>query len=208
MFTISIQAGGQSRRMGQDKALLPFLGQPLIQRVVQRVAYLADEVLVTCNHPDRFRFLDLPVTPDVVPGVGALGGLYTALKTARFALVGVVACDLPFANPDLLKACRDILLETGADAVIPRTETGLEPLHAVYRRDTCLPLVEAAVKAGQRRAISWQDKAEIRILTPDEVRKYDPRGMTFWNVNTPEEFRQAEEIARRLELAQKGADHD
>jgi molybdopterin-guanine dinucleotide biosynthesis protein A len=200
MLTISIQAGGQSSRMGQDKALLPFLGQPLIQRVIQRIAYLADEVLVTSNDPGSYQFLGLPVTPDVVPGVGALGGLYTALKTARFPFVGVVACDLPFANPDLLKACRDILLETGADAVIPSTEVGLEPLHAVYRRDTCLPMVEAAVKAGQRRAISWHDKAEVRILTPAEVRKYDPQGVTFWNVNTLEEFRQAEEVARELEL--------
>jgi molybdopterin-guanine dinucleotide biosynthesis protein A len=200
MLTISIQAGGQSSRMGQDKALLPFLGQPLILRVIQRVASLADEVLVTSNHPGSFRFLGLPVTQDVVPGVGALGGLYTALKTARFPLVGVVACDLPFANPDLLKACRDILLETGADAVIPSTEIGLEPLHAIYKRDTCLPLVEAAIKSGERRAISWHEQAEIRILTPGEVAQYDPQGVTFWNVNTPEEFRQAEEVARGLEL--------
>ncbi len=102
MLTVVIQAGGESRRMGQDKALLPFLGKPLIQRVIERVASLADELLVTTNRPEAYQFLDLPLFPDVIPGRGALGGLYTALSAASQPLVAVVACDMPFASPALL----------------------------------------------------------------------------------------------------------
>jgi molybdopterin-guanine dinucleotide biosynthesis protein A len=202
MLTISIQAGGGSTRMGQDKALIPFLGQPLIQRVVERLAPVGDEVVITTNQPENYRFLNLPVFPDVIPGVGALGGLYTALKVASHTLVAVVACDLPFANPDLLAACRDILLEKDCDAVIPSTERGLEPLHAVYRVAGCLPLVEAALEAGKRRMIAWHGSAEVVVLSPEETARYDPQGVTFWNVNTPKEFERAEKKA--LVLAQGG----
>jgi molybdopterin-guanine dinucleotide biosynthesis protein A len=110
-------------------------------------------------------------------------------------MVAVIACDLPFVNPRLLSACHEILINSGADVVIPRSERGLEPLHAVYRRDTCLPAVEAALKAGKRRVISWHADAEIQILPPEFVSRLDPNGITFWNVNTPAEFRHAEEKA-------------
>jgi len=202
MLTLCIQAGGQSSRMGHDKAILSFLGEALIARVKQRVAHLADEVLVTTNEPDKFGFLGVRVVPDVIPNAGALGGLYTALKCSHHSLVAVIACDLPFANPDLLAVCRDILLNTDSDAAVPRSEKGLEPLHAVYRRKTCLPLVEAALEANKRRVICWHADAKIRVLPPEEVAQYDPEGVTFWNVNTPEEFRLAETRARALEQNQ------
>jgi molybdopterin-guanine dinucleotide biosynthesis protein A len=191
--------------MGQDKALLPFLGQPLIQRVLERLAHLADDVIVTTNHPEAYQFLDVPLYTDVIPGLGALGGLYTALVHARQPLVAAVACDLPFANPGLLAACRDILLETGADAIIPSSERGLEPLHAVYRRETCLPWVKAALEEGKRRLIAWHEHSAIQILPAEAVAQYDPHGITFWNVNTPEEFQRAEVKALAMESSGKSA---
>jgi molybdopterin-guanine dinucleotide biosynthesis protein A len=199
MLTLSIQAGGLSSRMGRDKALLPFLGQPLIQRVMNRLAFLADETIITANHPENFQFLGITTVPDVMPGLGALGGLLTALKTARHPYVALVACDLPFANPQLLTACLDILVTGNADAAIPSSEFGLEPLHAIYRRDSCLPLVEAALLAGKRRLIAWHSEAKVICIPPQTVSQYDPDGLAFWNVNTPEEFHQAETRASELE---------
>ena len=79
MLTVCIQAGGASSRMGEDKALKAFLGRPLIQRVVERLAPIAEEVIVTTNNPDDYRFLGLPLFPDLKPGRGALGGLYLSL---------------------------------------------------------------------------------------------------------------------------------
>jgi molybdopterin-guanine dinucleotide biosynthesis protein A len=200
MLTIAIQAGGESRRMGQDKALLPFLGKPLIQRVIERLSRLADELFVTTNQPEAYRFLGLPLVPDVIPGRGALGGLFTALSAARQPLVAVVACDMPFASPGLLEAERSLLLATGSDAVIPQTEGGTEPFHAVYRREACLPAIQAAMAADRWRVDAWFSQVRLHLMLPQEVRPYDPGGIAFWNVNTPQELAQAEELAQRIDL--------
>ena len=197
-LSIVIQAGGASRRMGQDKALLPFLGQPLITRVIQRLVGLADEVIINTNRPEAYRFLGLPAEPDVIPGRGALGGLYSALTIAGQPLVAVVACDMPFVNPDLLAAQRLILEETGCDAVIPVTEQGTEPFHAVYRRENCLPAIKAAVDAGSWRVNSWFSHANVYFLTQLETSKYDPLQLAFRNVNTPEDYNEAEQLAREI----------
>src|SRR5215208_4697543 len=133
MLTVCIQAGGQSSRMGEDKALKPFLGRPLIQRVVERLSPIADEMIVTTNRPDDYAFLNLPLFPDLKPGRGALGGLYTALASAKYPLVAIVACDMPFASPSLLKAASKMLMAEEVDVVIP----------------SGTPLVERAGKSGE-----------------------------------------------------------
>jgi molybdopterin-guanine dinucleotide biosynthesis protein A len=198
MFSIVIQAGGASRRMGQDKALIPFLGQPLITRIIQRVSGLADELLVNTNRPDAYAFLGLPTFPDVIPERGALGGVYTALAIAKHPLVAVVACDMPFVNPDLLVAQRALLVDIGYDAVIPVTDHGAEPFHAVYRRDTCLPFVKAALDAGNWRVNSWFENANLYFLPPEEARQHDPLQLAFRNVNMPADLRAAEQLAKDI----------
>jgi molybdopterin-guanine dinucleotide biosynthesis protein A len=197
MLSICVQAGGESRRMGQDKALMPFLGRPLIQRVVDRLTPLADEVIVTTNRPEDYRFLGLPLFPDLKPGRGALGGLYTALSSATCEAVAVVACDMPFASLTLIDAGYRLLVQEEADVVIPDSGGGLEPMHAVYRRETCIAAIEAAIEADRWKLISWFPQVKVRILQPDEVKLHDPSGLAFWNLNTPEEFAEAEKRAKQ-----------
>jgi molybdopterin-guanine dinucleotide biosynthesis protein A len=197
--TIVIQAGGKSSRMGQDKALMPFLGRPLIERLVERVKNVADSLLVITNRPEAYAFLGLPLFMDMLPGVGPLGGLYTALSVANTPVVTVVACDMPFLSPALLEAQQELLLTEGADAVIPRTEEGLEPLHATYRRETCLPAVRAALDAGERKMIAWFPEVRVREMAINEVARHDPDLRSFINVNHPDDYRAAEELAKRLE---------
>jgi len=204
MLTVVIQAGGQSSRMGEDKALKPFLGRPLIQRVVERMKPLAEEIIVTTNQPARYEFLNtstglvrLRLIPDLKPGRGALGGLYTAVASASSALVAVVACDMPFASPGLIEAASRLMLEEGTDVVIAKTDEGYEPLHALYRRDTCLPAIDAAILADQWKVISWFPQVKVRVLTIQEIKSFDPSGLCFWNLNTPEEFTEAEHRARQ-----------
>lgn len=196
MLTVCIQAGGASSRMGEDKALKTFLGRPLIQRVVERLSPIAEEVIVTTNNPDDYRFLGVPLFPDLKPGRGALGGLYTAIASAAHPIVAVAACDMPFASASLLEAASRLLVEEGADVVIPKSDEGYEPLHAVYRRATCLPAIEASIAADQWKVIAWFPQVKVRVLTSDEIKRYDPSGLAFWNVNTPEEFSKAEELAK------------
>ena len=195
MFSLVIQAGGQSVRMGEDKALKPFLGRPLIQRVIDHLAPLADEIIVTTNRPDDYAFLGLRLVPDLAPGRGALGGLYTAIVSATSPFVAIVACDMPFASATLLEAATHILIEEEADVVIPRTAEGYEPFHAVYRRATCAPAIQAAIEANYWKAIAWFPQVKVRELTHAEVTAADPTERAFWNVNTPEEFVEAERLA-------------
>jgi molybdopterin-guanine dinucleotide biosynthesis protein A len=195
-FTIIIQAGGESRRMGQDKGLVEFLGQPLIARVMSRVALLAAEVMVTTNDQQSYRFLGVALVADLLPGCGALGGLYTALSAASYPIVGVVACDMPFVSSAMLSAQCNLLLDSGADLVIPQTANGLEPFHAVYRRATCLPAVKAALDAGKQRVDSWFSQVKLVYFTQVEIRRYDPHGRAFFNVNTLDDLHTAERMVQ------------
>jgi molybdopterin-guanine dinucleotide biosynthesis protein A len=193
-WSIVIQAGGESRRMGQNKALMLFHGQPLIERVVFRLKSTADELLITTNHPDLFQFLGLPLFPDIFPGKGALGGLFTALSAANNSVVAVVACDMPFINPELLTAERDLLLQGNWDVVIPRSDEGLEPLHAVYRRDSCLAAIRQALEIDQLRLVAWFGDVKVHEMDLAEISVLDPGLLSFKNINTPEEFKQAESL--------------
>jgi len=195
MLSVVVQAGGQSSRMGEDKALKPFLGRPLIERVIERLQPAADELLITTNQPEAYGYLGLPLVTDIKPGRGPLGGLYTALVCARNAAVAVVACDLPFASGPLVVASAGFLIQDAADVVIAESKEGFEPLHAVYRRQACIGPIEAAMEAGLWRMISWFPQIRLRKLTVADLARYDPDGLAFWNVNTPEEFAAAEKRA-------------
>ena len=199
LLTVVIQAGGVSSRMGEDKALKPFLGRPLIQRVIDRLTPIADELIVTTNRPADYQFLNLRLIPDLKPGRGALGGLYTAIASASSPLVAVVACDMPFASTVFFEGASRLMVEEDADVVIAKTDEGYEPLHALYRRETCLPAIESAISADQWKVISWFPQVTVRTLAPDEVKSFDHSGLCFWNLNTPEEFVEAERRAQQTD---------
>jgi molybdopterin-guanine dinucleotide biosynthesis protein A len=164
--------------------------------VIERLTPLANEVILTTNHPETYDFLKLPLYPDLITDRGALGGLYTALASARYPLVAVVACDMPFASAELLGYARDVLISEDVDVVIPESDKGLfEPLHAIYRRETCLPHIEAAIAANKWKVISWFPHVKVRTLNSEEIARFDPHGLAFSNVNTPEEFAHAEQLA-------------
>ena len=195
MLSVSIQAGGELRRMGQNKALIPFLGKPLIQRVIERVTAIAAEILIITNDQTAYKFLGLPLIADKIPGQGVLGGLYTALHESKHPYVTSIACDMPFVNANLLNIEMEQLLSGAADVVIPESASGLEPLHAVFRRDTCLPLVEEALRQDERRLISWFHRAKVLVVSRAEVAKVDPDELAFININTPADLARAEALA-------------
>lgn len=199
MLSIVIQAGGESRRMGEDKALLPFRGQPLIERVINRVRPLADELLVTTNNLAAYERFGLPMFEDIIPGRGALGGLYTALFSARFPLVVVVACDMPLIDPNLILYQIREIQNSGVDVVIPRSEGGLEPFHAVYRRENCLSPIKSALDGDKWRVDAWFNKVKIKILTYEDYKDIDPERISFWNMNTPEDWQIGQQLAEELD---------
>ncbi len=182
--------------MGEDKALKSFLGRPLIQRVIERLAPIADEMIVTTNRPAEYGFLNTRLIPDLRPGRGALGGLYTAIASATFPFVAVAACDMPFASKNFFESAHRLIVKEEADVVIAKTDEGYEPFHALYRREACLPVIEAAIDADQWKVIAWFPQVKVRMLSPDEMKTFDPPGLCFWNVNTPKDFVKAEELAK------------
>ena len=181
--------------MGEDKALKPFLGRPLIQRVVDRLSPIADELIVTTNHLEEYSFLRTRLVSDLKPDRGALGGLYTAIASATHPFVAVVACDMPFTSTKLFEGMTSLMVQHEADVVIAKTEYGYEPLHAVYRRETCLPAIESAIESDKWKVIAWFPQVRVHELSEEETKSFNPDGLAFWNVNTPNEFAEAEHIS-------------
>ena len=190
MLTVSIQAGGQSSRMGEDKALKPFLGRPLIQRVVDRLTPIADEMIVTTNRREDYSFLHLPLVSDLKPGRGALGGLYTAIASAAHPVVAVVACDMPFISPRAAQLMWEHKKETGCCAVVPSIEGRVHPLHGIY--DTgCLNKITELLHTRQYRLKDLLDRLHWKSMQEDVFLQHGIDHRFIVNMNTPREYEQA-----------------
>mgnify|MGYP000913124282 CR=1 FL=1 len=196
-ISIIIQAGGKSIRMGKNKALIPFLGEPLIQRVINRVKPIAGEMFIIANQPDIYSFLGLPILPDLVIDKGSLGGLFTAMKIARMPYVASVACDMPFVNPILFEYELKLIEQYSFDVVIPKSTKGYEPFHAVYKKETCLPLIEHALESDDLRLVSWFSQVNVKTLFDIEIRRFDSEDKSFININTQEDLSSAEKMTER-----------
>lgn len=196
-----INAGGESRRMGRPKALLPVPpdGLPLIAHVAQRLSALPlDRLIVVANDPMLPNQAQLPphaqFVPDAYPGTGTLGGIATGLRYIdEWAIV--VACDLPLVSADVFALLARFAAEQNAqgdrwDAVVPIIDGYEEPLHALYHR-RCLPLIEAHLAQGHRRVISFLGDVRTCYVGEDMLRGVDPQLHSFINVNTPEEWQSA-----------------
>lgn len=210
-LSVLILAGGRSRRMGQDKVWLMLDGVPLVERVVQRVLPVAGEVLFSANAPARFEALAAAlrdqgiasqVVADLYPGAGPLAGIHAGLAAAHHDIVLALAADMPFVNLALIAGM--VGLAPGFDAVVPQIahpatgELTWEPLHALYRR-SCLPAIAARLAAGERRVQCFLPDVRVRAVTVDEIVRFDPTGLSFFNVNTPDDWRQALELAAAQE---------
>ena len=194
-FSVVIQAGGQSTRMGSDKGLLPFGDVTLIEFILGQVAGLGSEQLIISNKPDDYTRFGLPVYGDVFQGKGALGGIYSAIHHAKQAYILLLACDMPFVNLELVK----YLMERASnhDVVIPRMkEDGFaEPFRAVYSK-TCLPAIKASLDEEKRRVISFFDRVKVDFDPAEIIHQYDPEERSFFNVNTPEDLIRALILAK------------
>jgi molybdopterin-guanine dinucleotide biosynthesis protein A len=181
-----VLAGGRASRMGgRDKAFAAVAGEPIVVRTLRVFRALFPQVLVATNRPERFAALGVDTVADRFPGAGPLAGIHAALLACRYPHAFVAACDMPGLDPDVIRL---VLARIGtADAVVPRWEGDVEPLHAVYA-SRCLPAMEAALRDGraamrdflQTIRVTWVDEAEMRALRGAAA--------SLTNVNTPEEL--------------------
>ncbi|MGD8633078.1 MAG: molybdenum cofactor guanylyltransferase [Anaerolineales bacterium] len=200
MLTIAIQAGGQSSRMGRDKALVKLNGRPLIEHVIERTRGLGEDLLITTNDPERLEYLGIRLVGDRSPGAGALHGLATALQAAEGEDVLLLACDAPFANRGLLEYI--IAHRHQGDVIIPEHAGRYEPLQALYNRSRCLPAVDEALRSGEKRMISYFSSVRVYPIGAKIIRQFDKAGVSFFNINTEDDLREAEEIFQRLKQDQ------
>lgn len=142
---------------------------------------------------------DLRVLPDIRPGVGALGGIYTAVLSAPAPVV-TVAWDMPFVTAPLLRALAEGL--KGADACLPESTgpRGLEPLCAAYGA-ACGPAIAANLDAGDLRAVGFHDRLKIGILSASQIREFGDPAVLFFNVNTADELAEADRLWRKHGLS-------
>lgn len=191
-----ILAGGQSRRLGRDKAVEPIGGLPLIRRVIERVEQVAGEVLVVVA--DSARGEELPLDPrhrivlDRYPGTGSLGGIFSGLEAASNSWVIAVACDMPFLNLSLIG--RMLALREDMDVVVPLIEGRPEPTHALYSK-ACLSFIEPKLLDRQLKISGFYDQVRVHYVPEDEVASMDPHFLSFFNVNTPADLDKALDLA-------------
>lgn len=186
-----ILAGGFSRRMGTDKALLSLGGETLLTRTVRVVSEVTDDVLVIGraegDDASSARYL-----ADDFPNSGPLGGILTGLHRARYPYASVAACDLPFLNADVLR----LLLEVaeGYDAAVPHLDGRAHPTLAVYSR-SCIGPIERQVARGDLALSNLLAELRVEWLDEEEIRRVDPVFRSFRNVNTPRDWQEAQREA-------------
>jgi len=173
--------------MGQDKAFLLVDGVPLIHRILSLFRRLFSENLIITNDPTPYGALETKIFRDLFPNHGALGGLYTGLFFSSFHYSFCVACDMPFLRENVIEFLLGKI--NSYSAIVPRTEDGLQPLHAVYSKD-CLEAIARTVQEGKNKIIDFYPLVKMRVVEENEFLFLDPLKESFTNINTPDELDQ------------------
>ncbi len=189
-----ILAGGKSSRYGTNKAFAEMQGTRLIDRVARAMASVFPRLILVTNTPQEYTYLRIPMFEDHIKGLGPIGGIYTGLDVMPDPAGFFVACDMPFINPELV--LRMVGMGNDYDAVVPRVDWMIEPLHAVYAK-SCLPFIKASIEAEEYQIIKVYDRIRVRYIDEKEIKAIDPGFKTFFNVNRPEELEDALKMARR-----------
>jgi molybdenum cofactor guanylyltransferase len=187
-----VLAGGESVRMGRNKALLELGGEPLIVRVAQ----LVEEVLgaagaaTVVGWPEAYAPLGLRAIPDDWPGAGPLGGIATALRASESHWNLIVACDLPYLTKEWLEYLIQRALASEADALLPMNDAGAEPLCAMYNK-SAEAAIWLALDRGTRKVTDGLAGLHIEYIEPREWKDFDSDGLLFKNMNSAADYEEA-----------------
>ena len=178
-----IIAGGKSSRFKQDKGMYPYNGKPMIQHVFEAIKPAIDDIIIVADDTDKYSFTGAQTIPDIIPGLGPLGGLYTALSHKQEGRIFTVPCDMPYLNSDFISYMTSI--HGDYDLIIPYIGNYYQPLHAIYST-TCLPYVKNLIDTGEKRIIAFYDKVTVRKISEEEIEFYDDPLRMFQNINYSE----------------------
>ena len=178
----AILAGGKSQRFGSNKALAPWFTGHIIDAVAQAAMGACQKVIIIANEPEPYSYLGLPIFPDILPGLGPLAGLQSALRHAKVERIFLLGCDMPLLNSKLLDLMWKI--PTWAPVVIPGTPQGLEPLHAIYHK-SLLPVVDHQINSGNLSLQSLLKDIPCHIVSSADILKICPSFKCLTSANTP-----------------------
>ncbi len=191
-----ILAGGKSTRLGHEKILEKVGNTSLLQQVISRTESLSREIFIVTAKERTFtrleNLLKVKLVTDIFPGQGSLGGIYTGLVKSDSFYNLVLAADMPFVNVSLLGYMMEVA--EGFDFTLPRINGLFEPLHAIYTKN-CIAPIESILKQGKRVIIELFNYVKVRYVEADEVDRFDPQHLSFFNINTKEELERARKIA-------------
>ena len=195
-----VLAGGRSTRLGRDKASEILLERSLLQRVVERLDGLVDEIVVVKAEgqelPATVTNTPVRVVEDAYPGTGPLGGIYTGLVATEASAVVAVACDMPLLKPELLRELLRLL--PGHDLVAPIKEALPEPLCTAYAK-TCVEVIRRKLEAGEYKASGYFDEVNALLLEPDTWQEFDPQGLSFLNINREDDLHRVRHVLETLQ---------
>ena len=180
-----ILAGGKSSRFGINKAFSEINGSRLIDIVAGLLTSIFTRTVLITNNPEEYSYLGLPIREDLIRGLGPIGGILTGLEDIRDEAGFFIACDMPFVSEDLIRYIVSVRGEF--DAVVPKIDWKIEPLHALYRK-SCLPVIRELITSGVYQTIKAFDRLNVRYLNEAEIKANDPQMRSFFNVNRPEEL--------------------
>ncbi len=192
-----ILAGGKSLRLGHDKVLEKVGNRSLIELVISRIDSFSKDIIIVTAEERTFAPLaghpKIKMASDIFPGKGSLGGIYTGLVISDSFYNLVLAADMPFLNEPLLRYMLEV--SDDFDFVLPRINEFFEPLHAVYSKN-CVAPIESMLKQGRNTIIELFDFVKVRFVEAEEVDRFDPQRLSFFNINTKEDLELARKIAR------------
>lgn len=180
-----ILVGGKSSRMGRPKALLPFGGEPLLLHIVRVLGKTFDDLLVVAAPDQEIPSLPAKVVRDDIAFQGPVGGIFYGLRAAQNEIAFISSCDMPFLNLSLVRYL--VSCVSDYDLVLPHWNGRFQPLHAVYRK-TVVAVLEMQLERGELRPALLYDRVRTRRVGEDEIRRLDPEGTSFFNINTPRDY--------------------
>jgi molybdopterin-guanine dinucleotide biosynthesis protein A len=191
-----ILAGGRGKRLHPEKGLLHFGEHSLIELIVNKLAPLFENLYLIVNRKEPYCRLGIPLIEDICPSRGPLGAIYTGLRESK-GKAFFCGCDMPFINVDLVRSmmkaahCHDV--------VIPRLRGLCEPLHAIYS-PTCIEAMEEEIEKGSSRVVSFFPRMRIYYMEK-EIVDIDPQGLSFFNINTPDDYMKALSVREQVKVS-------
>jgi molybdopterin-guanine dinucleotide biosynthesis protein A len=182
-----ILAGGRSSRMGRDKTLIHFNNETLIERTIEKISGIADEIIIASNNTAKYNLAGCVEVPDIYPGLGPLAGMHAGLKAAKYQHSFIVSSDMPFFTAELVKYL--LKHREGYDAVVPNARGHWEPLCAVYSR-SCITPIERCLQAGVRQVFQLYSQVKVLKIEESELKLAGDLDELFYNLNTPEDLKQ------------------